>query len=231
MSAGQASELKQRIDPKLDAAGWKVGAGAKGAFRTAGDETAGGSVEYVLRLDGQVAAVVEAGKLGGAAQSALTQAKRFAKGLSGDRETHGERPCPFLYATDGEVTWFHDVRHPLNRARRVSGFHTPAALRELLGRNFDEGAQRLLALPNDHQQLRTYQRDANAALDKAIAARRREMFVAMATGTGKTITLINQIDRLLKSGVARRVLYLVDRRALAAQAARAFSAFEVEEGL
>jgi type I restriction enzyme R subunit len=53
----------------------------------------------------------------------------------------------------------------------------------------------------------------------------------MATGTGKTFTTVNQIYRLMKSGVARRVLFLVDRRALAAQAVNAFAAFEAEPGL
>ena len=52
------------------------------------------------------------------------------------------------------------------------------------------------------------------------------MLVAMATGTGKTFTIVNQIYRLMKSGVAKRVLFLVDRRALAAQAVRAFTSFE-----
>ena len=57
------------------------------------------------------------------------------------------------------------------------------------------------------------------------------MLVAMATGTGKTFTTVNQVYRLMKSGVARRVLFLVDRRALAAQAVRSFSTFEPEPGL
>ncbi len=57
------------------------------------------------------------------------------------------------------------------------------------------------------------------------------MLVAMATGTGKTFTMVNQVYRLMKSGVARRVLFLVDRRALAAQAVRAFASFEPEPGL
>ena len=56
------------------------------------------------------------------------------------------------------------------------------------------------------------------------------MLVAMATGCGKTFTTVNQAYRLMKSGVARRVLFLVDRRALAAQAVRAFAAFEPEPG-
>lgn len=48
----------------------------------------------------------------------------------------------------------------------------------------------------------------------------------MATGTGKTFTTVNQIYRLLKSKKAKRILFLVDRKALAAQAATAFAAFE-----
>ncbi len=57
------------------------------------------------------------------------------------------------------------------------------------------------------------------------------MLVAMATGTGKTFTMVNQVYRLMKSEVARRVLFLVDRRALAAQAVRAFKSFEPEPAL
>ena len=57
------------------------------------------------------------------------------------------------------------------------------------------------------------------------------MLVAMATGTGKTFTVVNQAYRLLKSGASRRILFLVDRRALAAQAVRAFASFEPEPNL
>jgi type I restriction enzyme R subunit len=56
------------------------------------------------------------------------------------------------------------------------------------------------------------------------------MLLAMATGTGKTFTMVNQVYRLMKAGVARRVLFLVDRRALAAQAAREFASFDAEPG-
>jgi type I restriction enzyme R subunit len=52
----------------------------------------------------------------------------------------------------------------------------------------------------------------------------------MATGTGKTFTIVNEVYRLMKSGAARRILFLVDRRALAAQAVQAFASFEPERG-
>jgi len=128
------------------------------------------------------------------------------------------------------VFWFHDVRHSLNRSRRVAAFHTPAALLEMLGRDFDSACDKLRGLPHDNQKLRPYQRDANAAVEKAIAERKRNLLIAMATGTGKTLSLVNEIYRLMKSGVAKRVLFLVDRRALAAQAVRTFSSFDAEPG-
>jgi len=63
-----------------------------------------------------------------------------------------------------------------------------------------------------------------------MAEKKRTMLLAMATGTGKTFTIVNLICRLMKSGAAKRVLFLVDRRALAAQAVRAFASFETEKG-
>jgi len=68
--------------------------------------------------------------------------------------------------------------------------------------------------------LRPYQVEANTAIEQAVRERKRQVLVAMATGTGKTFTLVNEIYRLMKSGAARRILFLVDRRALAAGIAR-----------
>jgi type I restriction enzyme R subunit len=113
----------------------------------------------------------------------------------------------------------------------VADYPSPSALEERLARDFDADVEKLLAMPNNHPRLRPYQIEANTAVEKAIAARKRQMLLAMATGCGKTFTTVNQVYRLIKSGVARRVLFLVDRRALAAQAVRAFAAFEPEPGL
>jgi type I restriction enzyme, R subunit len=223
---------KKRIDPRLDEQGWQRGpcATSPQPHRTEEHETENGPADYVLWLDRIPVAVVEAKKLTVGPQNVLTQAERYARGLGDTPYNFGGLRAPFLYATSGEVTWFHDVRHPLNRSRKVAQFHTPSALAELLGRDFDAECQRLAAIPHDHPRLRPYQKEANAKVEEAIAARKRNLLVAMATGTGKTFTCVNQIYRLMKSGVARRVLFLVDRRALAAQAVRAFSSFEVEPG-
>ncbi len=221
---------KSRIDPKLDAAGWRVAKSGPAPHRTEEEETDNGPADYALWLDDEVAGLVEAKKLTTGPQNVLAQAERYARGLRNATHNYDGLRAPFLYSTNGEIIWFHDVRHRLNRSRRVAGFHTPNALREMLSRNFEAATASLLAAPNNQPLLRSYQREANEAVERAIGERKRHMLVAMATGTGKTFTLVNQIYRLMRSGVAQRILFLVDRRALAAQALRAFASFDAEPG-
>lgn len=224
---------KARIDPKLDALGWRLVNGAvplKGGFRTEEYPTRNGPADYALWLDGRVVGLIEAKKVTVGPQGVLTQAERYARGIEKSAFNFDGLRVPFLYSTNGEVVWFHDVRNPLNRSREVASIHTPDALREFLQRDAEAEVQKLLGMPNDGPRLRPYQRQANEATEKAIAERKRHLLLAMATGTGKTFTLVNQVYRLMRSGVAKRVLFLVDRRALAAQAVRAFAAFDTEQG-
>ncbi|MGD0581175.1 MAG: DEAD/DEAH box helicase family protein [Bryobacteraceae bacterium] len=228
---------KQLIDKELRAAGWRVtpyhdGVALSRLDRCAIEEypTATGPADYALVLGGRVVGVVEAKKLSLGPQNVLSQAERYSKGVPGDG-SWGEFGVPFLYSTNGEVIWYHDIRHEHNRSRIIAAFHTPAALGEFLGRDDDAALSRLAVLPNDGLRLRPYQRDANTAIEEALVGRKHHMLIAMATGTGKTFTIVNEIYRLMKSGVARRILFLVDRRALAAQAVRAFASFDAEAGL
>lgn len=224
---------KKKIDPILDRLGWKRRAAPPptGAGRVEEYDTANGPADYALAVDAKVLGIIEAKKLTLGPQNVLTQAERYSKGATTNPLNFAGYRVPFLYSTNGEVVWFRDVRHPMNRSRPVACYHTPAALTEMMGRDFDAAVANIRALLNSHPKLRPYQRDANTAVEQAIADRKREMLLAMATGTGKTFCLVNQVYRLMKSGVAKRVLFLVDRRALAAQAVRAFKSFEPEPAL
>lgn len=228
---------RRRIDPRLTRAGWNVVPFRADTAPSADDavafeeyETASGPADYALCRGGQVRGVVEAKKVTLGPQGVLVQAERYSKAIQQVPRYHGEFAVPFLYSTNGEVTWFHDVRDEMSRSRQVSGFHTPEALEEMLRRDFDGEIGALVSVPQ-HLCLRPYQIDANRAIEQALRDRRRKMLVTMATGTGKTLTMVNETYRLMKSGVARRVLFLVDRKALAAQAVRAFASFEAEPGL
>jgi type I restriction enzyme, R subunit len=226
-----------RIDPRVEAANWKVKRfdsamplSAYGQAAVEEFETRNGPADYALCDDGRILGVVEAKKVSLGPQGVLIQAERYSKGVDQFPKYQGKFGVPFLYSTNGEVVWFHDVRDQLNRSRPVSGFHTPAALDELLTRDFDDELATLAAVPQNLV-MRPYQVEANTAVEQAIRERKRKMLLTMATGTGKTLVMVNQTYRLMKSGVARRVLFLVDRRALAAQAVRSFASFEAEPGL
>jgi type I restriction enzyme R subunit len=229
---------KKRIDPLLKAQGWTIVPFDQHAPRSSYTahavtefETTAGPADYALFVGGQPLGVVEAKKVTLGPQNVLTQAERYSRGFPASPFDFDGFKVPFLYSTNGEVLWFHDIRHPLNRSRRIATFHTPAALEEMLARDFDAACSWFAATPNRHPLLRPYQVEANTAIEQAIADRKRQMLVAMATGTGKTFTLVNQVYRLIKSRLARRILFLVDRRALAAQAVNAFASFEPEPGL
>ena len=227
----------RRIDPKLRESGWAIAEPAESTLDELTAPTAltelstfDGPADYALCDAGHVVGVVEAKKLTVGPEGVLTQAERYSRGIRQQPRYQGEYGVPFLYSTNGERIRFHDVRRELNRSRDVSAFHTPDALRELLDRDLDSELAKLSTFaPN--MGLRAYQVEANQAIEDAIAEGKRRMLVTMATGTGKTLMTVNEIYRLMKSGVARRVLFLVDRRALAAQTVRAFASYQAEPGL
>lgn len=193
--------------------------------------TAEGPADYVLFHNGEPLAVVEAKRRGTSSQNVLGQALRYASGLADSPFNFHGYGVPFAYSSDGDTIWFQDLRDARSRSRQVRKFHTPNALREMLQRDTVPSIKRLLTVPVDHPLLRPYQREAIESIEQALAQGRRKLLVAMATGTGKTLTAIALLYRLMESGYARRVLFLVDRRALAAQAVQAFSQFEAEPGL
>ncbi len=229
---------RRLVDPKLQAQGWKIvgfrdGTPLDAYERQAVTEfpTGNGPADYALCVGGHVLGVVEAKKRSLGPQNVLTQAERYSRGLVANPFNFHGFHVPFLYSTNGEVIWFHDVRHPRSRSRKVAGFHTPQAFAEMLDRDLETSCAWFAQNPDTNGRLRPYQLEANLAIEKAIHDRKRHMLVAMATGTGKTFTMVNQVYRLMKSGVGRRVLFLVDRRALAAQAIRTFASFEPEPAL
>lgn len=228
---------KKLIDPLLVAEGWKIvqykDTKELSKYNKCAIEeypTANGPADYALCVDGKILGIIEAKKITLGPQNVLKQAERYSKGFSDSGFNFDGFGVPFLYSTNGTEIWYHDVRHPLNISRKISGFHRAEALNEALKFDFDEVAAKFFGIP-DNQYMRPYQCQACDAVGKAIVNRKRTMMLAMATGTGKTFTVVNLIYRLMKAGVAKRVLFLVDRRALAAQAVRAFASFETEQGL
>src|SRR5262249_35364236 len=117
---------KQFIDKLLASCGWRVTPFVQDAAlakydRCALEEypTSNGPADYALVLGGKIVGVVEAKKLTIGPQNVLSQAARYSCGLQQHGFSWQAYGVPFLYSTNGEVLWFHDVRDERNRSRQV----------------------------------------------------------------------------------------------------------------
>lgn len=192
--------------------------------------TANGPADYALFVKGELLGIIEAKKVGVGPHNVLEQAKRYSKGAFNPVGNWAGYRVPFLYATNGEVIWFLDVRNEKNISHQVSNFHSSDALNEFFQIDKADGCEWLNNNPVEIERLRYFQKEAIKSIESGIVKGKRAMLVAMATGTGKTFTTVAQIYRLLESKAAKRILFLVDRRALAAQAVREISSFNTPKG-
>ena len=151
--------------------------------------TANGPADYVLFIQGRLLGLIEAKKVGVGAYNAVEQAKRYSQGVQeGQGDWNGYR-VPFLYSTNGEQVYFLDVRNELNLSRQIADFHTADALEAMLKHDGESSFSWFEKTPiNEIERLRPYQADAISATEKAIRNGKRQMLLAMATGTGKTFT-------------------------------------------
>lgn len=234
----EESTRRNRIDTKLRALGWTIIDYKNGlttssltAHAVREYPTENGPADYALFVVGQWLGLIEAKRLSVGPQNVLEQAKRYSAGAaSAPSNWHGFR-VPFLYSSNGEVHWFIDVRYDKAISRQISNLHPPAALIDMTACDQEKALAWLQSNPiSDIARLRPYQQRALVDTEDALSKRRRALLVAMATGTGKTFTLAALLYRLLASGYARRILFLVDRKALAAQAVRELAAFSTPHG-
>ncbi|RBY80902.1 restriction endonuclease subunit R [Geodermatophilus sp. TF02-6] len=208
------------IDLLLREAGWPLDGDRDREFRVTGMPTAAGTgyVDYVLwGEDGRPLGLVEAKRTRTDPAGGQQQAKLYADRLEAEFGTR-----PVIYYTNGYEHWmWDDVTAP---PRPVQGFYTRDELALLVARR---NARRSLAdtaiderIVGRHYQLRTVRRIA----ETFEVDRQRQALVVMATGAGKTRTVIALTDLLMRANWAKRVLFLADRVALVNQAAGAFKA-------
>ena len=216
------------------------------------------SADYMLFAGITPIAAVEAKRLNVNVAGKIPQAERYARGLLRDTEHQpawivegrntpwpdgqgAEFQVPFVYSCNGrpfikqspEVsgTWHRDVRSPANLRKALMGFHSPDGLLDQLVRSKADAEARLQQEGFGYLRLRDYQQKAITAVEAAMAQGQTSCLLAMATGTGKTRTIIGLIYRFLKAERFRRILFLVDRTALGDQAMDAFNEAPLEQNL
>lgn len=129
------------------------------------------------------------------------------------------------------------MRENRNRARALHGWFSPQGLKELYLQNPREAIAKLQNSELDYLHgknslgLRDYQIKAIKAIEDFLAAEpeRRKALLAMATGTGKTRTILSLCYRLIKANRFKRILFLVDRTLLAKQTFDTFKDTKIED--
>lgn len=201
--------------------------------------------DYALFIGQELYGIVEAKKYAQDISTDLRQSKIYAELAE---EKHKAKllgkwrayNAPFLFSANGRPyleqiktksgIWFLDARNERNRARPLQGWFSPDGLKKLFEQNIGLANQKLATTSLDFLtdksglNLRDYQIQAIKAVEKKIREHpdKRKALLAMATGTGKTRTVMGLCYRLIQSNRFRRILFLVDRRLLGIQALNAF---------
>ena len=207
------------IDLGLQSAGWPLDQRQDREYEVTGmpNNTGIGYADYVLwGDDGKPLAVVEAKKTIVDPEAGKQQAKLYADCLEA---MHGQRPVIF-YTNGYKTRLWDDLFYP---PRTVAGFYKKDELASLIHR-------RAQLQPLDVAQMkdaivdRYYQKRAIGSIGEQFAQARRKALLVMATGTGKTRTVIALVDLLQRAGWVKRALFLADRISLVNQAVGAFKA-------
>ena len=210
MSGTTEAFARVKIDALLQDAGWNLTDGSSVLFEHALPD--GTQADYVLcDRQSRPMAALEAKRASTDPITAQDQGRHYAEQLG----------VPFVFLSNGEEVRFLD-RETDAQAREIAGFYAQDDLeRRIAARR----VRRSLATVAINRKIvdRDYQIECIQALSAEVSRGRRKLLVEMATGTGKTRTAAAFIKRLFEAGIVTRVLFLVDRIALARQAEDAFT--------
>jgi len=210
-----------------------------------------GYADYALFVGLKLVGIVEAKKAAIDIPSVIDhQCKEYAKGIKGEHQEYiinqwGAYKVPFVFATNGRKylkqietksgIWYLDLRNGANAPKALQGWISPQGLMEQLEKDITAANSALQNTPfdllrdPDGLNLRKYQINAIEAAEQAVIDGKQTVLLSMATGTGKTRTILGMIYRFIKSDRFKRVLFLVDRTALGEQAEDVFKEVKIEE--
>ena len=217
LERSEADTRKIYIDFMLQDAGWTEGKDWQNEVKLDGmpNKSGIGYADYVLYGDdGKALAVLEAKKTCTDVAKGRQQAKLYADILE---KKYGRRPIIFL--SNGFDTRIQDNLYP---ERKVASVYSKRDLEKLFNL---QSMRKSLDNINVNQKIagRYYQVGAiRAVCDDFGRKNRRKALLVMATGSGKTRTIIALCDVLLRHGWIKNILFLADRNALVTQAKRNF---------
>ena len=217
LDLSEYSTRKIYIDAMLVDAGWIEGKNWINEAELAGmpNQSEVGYADYVLYGDdGRALAVIEAKRTCVDVSKGRQQAKLYADLL--EKKYH-RRPVIFL--TNGFETRITDNLYP---ERRCATIYSKRDLEKLFNLQTMRTSLKNIVI-NKSIAGRYYQENAIKAVCEAFDRKnRRKALLVMATGSGKTRTVIELCDVLLQHGWVKNILFLADRNSLVTQAKRNF---------
>jgi type I restriction enzyme R subunit len=236
------AQVRRIIDRMLATAGWIVqDRAATNVYAAQGIAvrevpTATGRADYLLYVDAKLVGVIEAKRESVSLGAVDRQSERYASGLDASQRLAAWRtPLPFRYESTAVDTRFTNALDPIARPRRVFSFHQPTTIaRWMRAAETDADAptfrHRLRRMPGlIIDDLRPAQVEAIKGLESSLVDDRPRALIQMATGAGKTFTMVTETYRLLRHAGAKRVLFLVDRNNLGRQAESEFENFKTPD--
>jgi type I restriction enzyme R subunit len=212
------TDARINIDDLLRQAGWNPADKSQVRTDVSAQMADGGRgrADYVL-LDqrGRPLAVIEAKKRAIEPYVAKNQALPYAQNLQ----------APFIFLSNGELIYFWDYQN--DDARIVNSFFSRRDLERLVEMRSTRQPLATIEIPEYYTRqgetrfVRPYQKETMQAMDHAVELGKRRFLLELPTGTGKTDLICLQLKRLIQSGYAEKILFLVDREQLAKQALEA----------
>lgn len=210
-----------------------------------------GDADYALFAGLKLVGVIEAKAKHKDVSSVIdNQCREYSIGIKAEHmdyvmDSWNGYKAPFLFAANGRPyleqlktksgIWFRDARQTSNISKALRGWISPEGILELLEKDIAAADHKLQDMPYDLLRdpdglnLRPYQIEAIEETEKVVMRGDPTALLAMATGTGKTRTVLGMIYRFLKTGRFKRILFLVDRTALGEQAQDVFEEVKIED--
>ena len=210
-----------------------------------------GYADYAFFIGEKLVALMDAKKASEDVASTIdVQVKDYAKHIKEEHLDYvitswEDYQVPFLFASNGRAfleqlrtksgIWFLDARKSSNQSYPIRNWFSPSDLEEKLSQDIDQANESLTTYNDSFMEdptglnLRDYQIKAINKATEAIVSGKRTALLAMATGTGKTRTVLGLIYKMLESKRFKRILFLVDRVSLGEQAMDTFKDVKLKD--
>ena len=204
------------IDPQLKAAGWNLydhtQVNTEIPVLNYDNTIVNGFTDYCLfRENGEVLAVVEAKRTSRDPREGLKQVEKYIKEIAAKQSFR-----PYAFLANGEDIFFWDSERYAER--HVAGFFSRDNLERLLFLKQNKISLNQINI-NETIINRPYQVEAVRRISDTIERKnKRKALLVMATGTGKTRTIMALIDVFIRARQAQKILFLADRDTLVDQA-------------